>query len=189
MLITNSLLSSMVLITNSLFNSLINSRALITNSLLNSTVFITNSLPLPQRNQQLAPIRTPANPLPGRKSGIHIHKSGGSLIPERKSGTHIPKSGCEYNAEGLVPAFRKSPLHKFCFGCTTILDALPSQTTYHSVSSCPQVTGTQAYSGSPNAYYTTSSSNADAHYTTSSANYSAGHADVSDAPPPCRRGV
>jgi hypothetical protein len=102
--ITNSLLSSMVLITNSLFNSLINSRALITNSLLNSTVFITNSLPLPQ---QLAAIRTPANPL-----------------PELKSGTHIPKSGCEYNAEGLVPAFRKSPLHKFYFGCTTILGLL-----------------------------------------------------------------
>eukprot|EP00984_Skeletonema_dohrnii_P029696 scaffold20538_cov78-Skeletonema_dohrnii-CCMP3373.AAC.1 len=52
---------------------------------------------------------------------------------------------------------------------TFALDVLPSQTTYHSVSSCPQVTGNP---------------NADAHYTTSSPNYSAGHADVeSDAPP------
>jgi len=45
------------------------------------------------------------------------------------------------------------------------------------------VTGTQAYQGSPNAYYTPSSPNADAHYTPSSHNYSAGHADAkSDAP-------
>lgn len=49
------------------------------------------------------------------------------------------------------------------------MDVLPSQTTYHSVSS--------------NAYYTPSSPNADAHYTPSSHNYSAGHADAkSDAP-------